>query len=155
MHGFKGERVFQHRNLAKWMMRQPNLRIHDFWYEDECLEYLKQLEQKWDGRINDTVETSCYDGTSLAGLARRITTRPYRYHRVGFDSRLISFRRNGTIGQGAAENEIYCDLYLDGNQPLLEIASLTRPTCLLKEAAGVWKGEWLVHEQMPVELIPV
>src|ERR1051325_9970608 len=158
-HDFKDERLFQHRNLAKWLLRQPNLRIYDFWYEDECLEHLKQLEQKWDGRINDAIdfggEASCYEGTRLAGLARRITTRPYRYHRVGFDSRLLSFRRNGTIGQGSADNEVYWDLYLDGSQPLLEIASLTRPTCLLTEEAGVWKGQWLVHEQMPIELIPV
>ena len=153
-HDFKGNRVFQHRNLAKWILRQPNLRIHDFWYEDRCLEYLKELEQKWNGRIDDTAETSGYEGTRLAGLARRITARPYRYHRVGFDSRLLSFRRNGTIGQGSAENEIYWDLYLDDRQPLLEIASLTRPTCLLTEEASVWKGQWLVYEQMPIELIP-
>lgn len=153
-HDFNGERIFQHRNLAKWLLRQPNLRIHDFWYEDKCLEYLKELEQKWDGRIDDTLDTTCYEGTRLAGLARRITARPHRYHRVGFDSRLLSFRRNGTIGQGAADNEIYWDLYLHENQPLLEIASLTRPTCLLTEEASVWKGEWLIHEQMPIELIP-
>ena len=153
-HDFKGERVFQHRNLAKWILRQPNLRIHDFWHEDECLRYLTQLEQKWDGRIEETAETSSYDGTRLAGLARKITARPYRYHRVGFDSRLLSFRRNGTIGQGAAENEIYWDLYLEDGRPLLQIASLTRPTCWLTEQAGVWKGQWLVYEQMPIELIP-
>ena len=74
---------------------------------------------------------------------------------MGFDSRLLSFRRNGTIGQGSAENEIYWDLYLDNGKPLLEIASLTRPTCLLTEEASVWKGQWLIHEQMPIELIPV
>jgi len=154
-HDFKGNRVFQHRNLAKWLLRQPNLRIHDFWYEDKCLRYLKELEQKWDGRIDDIATTSRYESTRLAGLARKITARPYRYHRVGFDSRLLSFRRNGTIGQGSAENEIYWDLYLDNGKPLLEIASLTRPTCLLTEEASVWKGQWLIHEQMPIELIPV
>lgn len=153
-HDFNGERIFQHRNLAKWILRQPNLRIYDFWYEDKCLEYLKELEQKWDARIDDTLDTIGYEGTRLAGLARRITARPYRYHRVGFDSRLLSFRRNGTIGQGAADNEIYWDLYLHDDQPLLEIASLTRPTCLLTEEASVWKGQWLIYEQMPIELIP-
>jgi ADP-heptose:LPS heptosyltransferase len=153
-HDFQGERIFQHRNLAKWMLRQPNLRIHDFWHEEKCLDYLKELEQKWDGRIDATLETACYEGTRLAGLARKITSRSYRYHRVGFDSRLLSFRRNGTIGQGAADNEIYWDLYLHEGKPLLEIASLTRPTCLLTEEASVWKGQCLVYEQMPIELIP-
>ncbi len=154
-HDFEGARLFQHRNLAKWALRQPNLRIHDFWYEDECLGHLEELEGKWDGRINESSRTGAYEGTRLAGVAGKLSTRIYRYHRVGYDSRLLSFRVNGTVGQGAADNETYWDLHLYQAEPLLEIGAVDRATCLLREdRSGVWKGQWLLHEQMPIELIP-
>jgi hypothetical protein len=154
-HDFDGRRIFQHRNLAKWALRQPNLRIYGFWYEEECLAYLQELESKWSGRIEPSPEPSEYERTRLTPLAAELSRRVYRYHRVGHDSRLLSFRPNGTIGQGAAEKEAYWDLHFVEERPFLEIGAIDRATCLLgKEPSGAWKGRWLSHEQMPIELIP-
>lgn len=50
-HDFQGRRIFQHRNTAKWDLFQPNQRVKDFWFEDECLRYLAELRRVWNGRV--------------------------------------------------------------------------------------------------------
>jgi len=50
-HDFKGRRLFQHRNEAKWDLLSPNRRIRGFWFENECRQFLKQLGQAWDAQI--------------------------------------------------------------------------------------------------------
>ncbi len=50
-HDFSGKRLFQHRNLAKWNLNGPNRRIQDFWGEEECRSFLRQLAAKWDGQV--------------------------------------------------------------------------------------------------------
>jgi hypothetical protein len=49
-HDFEGNRIFQHRNSAKWNL-QFNRRIKGFWYEDECLYFIEQLRKQWNGRL--------------------------------------------------------------------------------------------------------
>lgn len=155
-HDFDGRRIFQHRNLAKWRLRSPNLRIHDFQFEEESLQFLAELGSRWDGRIEPpAADHDLYARTCLNGIASRLTSRLHRYHRVGYDTRLISFLPNGTIGAGAASNEAYWELVPMPGQPLLEIGSVHKPICTLNpDATGVWRGRWLDHERMPVELIP-
>jgi hypothetical protein len=46
---FEGRRLFQHRVGCKWELDGPNLRVADFWYEDECLAALADLRRRWNG----------------------------------------------------------------------------------------------------------
>lgn len=154
-HDFEGERVFQHRNLAKWQLRRPNLRIHGFRHEETCLKFLDQLATRWSGEIHNDDRASMHWDDNLKELATDLSKKVFQYHRIGFDSRLMSFKANGLVGQGKADNEVYWDLRLDDDMPVLEIGSTQRATCLLKRnPAGVWQGKWLRHEKMPVELVP-
>lgn len=50
-HDPSGQRLFQHRNMAKWDLRS-NRRIKDFWLEEECLNAIADLRSKWDGGQN-------------------------------------------------------------------------------------------------------
>jgi Mannosyltransferase putative/galactosyl transferase GMA12/MNN10 family/Glycosyltransferase family 9 (heptosyltransferase) len=50
-HDFRGRRLFQHRNTAKWSLFRKNKRIRGFKFESECLAYLDDLRQKWDGDL--------------------------------------------------------------------------------------------------------
>ena len=43
-HDFRGRRLFQHRNLAKWVVGE-NPRIAEFRFEDLCLGFLRELEK--------------------------------------------------------------------------------------------------------------
>jgi hypothetical protein len=51
-HDFEGGRLFQHRNLAKWNLRGENARIAGYFHEEESREFLEELRQQWDGRVN-------------------------------------------------------------------------------------------------------
>jgi FkbM family methyltransferase len=55
-HDFDGNRLFQHRNLAKWLLNGENARIEGFLHEDRCLDYLMKLRDLWDGTINGKSE---------------------------------------------------------------------------------------------------
>lgn len=50
-HDFQGRRVFQHRNRDKWDFLLHNKQIEDFWFEEECRDYIRQLQQVWDGGL--------------------------------------------------------------------------------------------------------
>jgi hypothetical protein len=49
-HDFEGNRIFQHRNMDKWNLFFRNKQVADFQFEDECRQYLRELQQQWDGR---------------------------------------------------------------------------------------------------------
>lgn len=51
-HDFAGGRLFQHRNTDKWDLRGRNRRIPDFWCEGECMGFLTDLQNRWDGRMS-------------------------------------------------------------------------------------------------------
>ena len=46
-HDFEGRRIFQHRNLAKWILMKRNRRVGGFLFEEECIAYLEELRRKW------------------------------------------------------------------------------------------------------------
>jgi hypothetical protein len=50
-HDFQGRRLFQHRNTAKWRLFGANARVRGFQREAECLEFLRELGQRWNGRV--------------------------------------------------------------------------------------------------------
>lgn len=79
----------------------------------------------------------------------------YLYRRVGHDQRPMQLLTDGAIGHGAAGCERRWSLRrLDGTVTLT--ISGDTPTChLMAGADGVWRGRWLRHEQMPIELIPL
>ena len=49
-HDFKGKRIFQHRNLRKWVLNGDNPKTVGFLYERECIRYLDQLRKQLNGR---------------------------------------------------------------------------------------------------------
>ena len=50
-HDFDGERIFQHRNRAKWALWRRNPRIGHFWHEEECMRAMDDLRRRWSGKI--------------------------------------------------------------------------------------------------------
>jgi len=154
-HDFDGRRVFQHRNLDKWNLFEPNKAIGDFQYEDECRAYIRELRRLWNGRIGD--ERCSPSGRTPGELAalRQLTESQFDYHRVGYDRRSMSFLPDGTIGVGAAACERLWDLKSEDGNVILEVAGEEDTVCRLRQSAdGVWRGRWLRFEQMPIELTP-
>ncbi|HWQ92775.1 MAG TPA: glycosyltransferase family 9 protein [Clostridia bacterium] len=58
-HDLRGRRLFQHRNLDKWNLTGVNQRIPDFWFEQECFEFLAGLKQRWNGRAPHLPPPEC------------------------------------------------------------------------------------------------
>jgi hypothetical protein len=101
-----------------------------------------------------TVDRAVIDrSTALERSRWRDTTGWWRYHRLGFDARLLEFRENGAIGIGAEEQERTWHLDIMRGCPIITLAGLSGPTCRLGRLhSGLYRGRWLGHERMPVEL---
>jgi len=85
-----------------------------------------------------------------------LTRNTYLYVRVGHDMRPMRFSRAGHVGLGAGGCEVLWRIETDERGVCLDILSGDERTCRLRRCAdSVWRGEWLVHEKMPIDLVPV
>lgn len=50
-HDFQGKRLFQHRNMDKWNLDGSNRSVSDFWFEEQCLQSLALLRERWNGEL--------------------------------------------------------------------------------------------------------
>lgn len=97
-----------------------------------------------------------------ARVRRRVRAAPlprgagvYTYARLGHGTRRLELQPGGQIGEGAAGLERWWRLEATAAGPTLVIGG-TRPTTTLSLGAdGTWRGRWLHHEGMYVELRPV
>jgi len=67
----------------------------------------------------------------------------------------MELRADGTIGKGAAGCERFWAINVLDGKPALTILGDGGVTCHLHAENGAWKGAWISHEQMPIELMPV
>lgn len=152
-HNFSGDVIFQHRQNAKWaIVIGHNRKLEGFQHEDQCIEFVRELGEKWEGIVRQPIT----DDPRLLKLQQVITSiGRFVYHRVDHDERLISFNSNQTIGEGSGGLEAEWHVELDGSEVALALTGGGQTTCLLRpDEDGVLRGRWLIHERMPIELIP-
>ena len=78
------------------------------------------------------------------------------YRRVGHDCRPLHLRCDHTIGCGSSGCEQWWYVDPGTGVPELVICGSDGQTCRLRQQQdGVWSGSWIVHERMPVDLVPV
>jgi hypothetical protein len=157
-HDFAGERLFQHRNMDKWNPWDGNRRVHGFLHEERCLAFCAELAARWDP-TPPTVRRYREEKKSAEerAAAARVVGRRFDYHRVGYDRRPLHLLPDGRVGEGAAGCELFWDLRVaDGGKVLLEIYSDRDVTVRLEpNGHDIWRGRWLRHECMPIELTPL
>lgn len=153
-HDFQGKRLFQHRNMAKWNLNAPNERIPDFRREEECLDFIKELQSKWDGTVGCDW---AFNAAEEEAARQVLEQRRFQYVRVGHDSRPIEFLAAGKIGEGRAGcEECWFVEQEPGGHVVLVLVGRGEHTCRLKrQADGSWRGNWLVFERMPIQLTPI
>ncbi|GIW83171.1 MAG: hypothetical protein KatS3mg105_4978 [Gemmatales bacterium] len=144
-HDFDGERLFQHRNMRKWSFYH-NPKTPGFLHEQQCVELVNELKHIWSPAAQ-TLATA----DDVAAMSR-LDGKMFEYHRVGYDHRPLKFCRDGTFTEGAAGCEMYwtirdCQMLVAGEQG--DLTMTLTPT-----DHGIWQGQWINHEQMPVLLIP-
>lgn len=151
-HDFEGRRIFQHRNMDKWELDGSNRRVPDFQLEAECRRFLLELASQWNGEPFSISDPS----PSARRLHQDVSGRWYSYHRVGFDRRDLQFLENGKIGDGTAACERRWCVEMAQDEPQLVISGEDGITCRLRrDAGGTFRGRWLLHEKMEIELVPL
>lgn len=80
----------------------------------------------------------------------------YIYRRVNHDERPMELLPDGKIGEGSAGCELSWKIERTPSGAVLTIyGHHGGATCHLSaHQDGVWRGRWLAHERMPIELIP-
>jgi hypothetical protein len=82
--------------------------------------------------------------------------RYFLYRRVGTDERVLALLPGWRIGQGGTEWERGWRLEEEQGRRILVIEGKAGDTCRLRQQAdGGWRGRWLHHQQLPVELLPL
>ncbi len=156
-HDIEGRRIFQHRNMAKWIVGGMNRRVPGFNLEADCFLYLEELEKIWTdlppGVRRWRPESKSAMELAVAGeLCRTV----FNYCRIGYDERQMAFRPDGTVGEGSARCELFWDLQQSTEHFLLRIYSDRSLTCELhRNGSETWVGRWERFEKMPIELRPV
>lgn len=141
---FEGERLFQHRHMAKWTILS-NPSIPDFWHEEDCFQLIARLRKE---RLTQWFDLGVEDWRTTDSLAGK----KYCYTRCGYDHRHMWFQADALIGEGnAALERMYCCK----NGELLLVDECGGVTARLSSVQGLWVGRWLHHEKMPVVIHPI
>jgi hypothetical protein len=146
-----GHPRFFHRTYPKlcaWGRLPRRTLVH---VETICEQALRELRELWDGRVHPRAVVE----RPVAGEPGTVESGRFEYWRVGADVRVIELLPDGSI-RGAGALEQHWRLIVRGHTPTLIIANETGDTCwLMRHSDGVWRGRWLRHERMPVELAPL
>ena len=74
---------------------------------------------------------------------------------MGHDERPLTFEPCGRIGTGAHDRERLWDLRAVDERLFVEIFAHHEKTLAVEwTPEGHWRGRWVVHEKMAVELLP-
>ncbi len=147
---FRNQIIFQHRCQDKWRFG-GNRMVKTLANEEYCFELIRELAKMWSGTLWRNENPTEQEQATIASL----TGRRALYRRVGHDERTIKLDSDRNISEGGAECERLWHVNHVENQPVLSISRLDRPTChLRRDNEGTWRGAWLEHERMPIELIP-
>jgi hypothetical protein len=141
---FRGERVFQHRNLAKWSIGK-NPRILDFWYETECMKSAREYRTEYLAQRFELSERDRARTKSLVGAK-------FWYIRCKHDHRVLELSEEFEIGEGCGGLE---QIYFVKDDELYILDYKGSITCRLQQAGGLWVGRWETYERMPIVLEPI
>jgi len=149
-HDFEGHRVFQHRTWKKWKLYGGDERIEDFWFESECFQAIDSFRRRLFSLRQELQSQRCLD------LARQVQSEQFfMYVRVGHDERLIEFGADGLIGRGSGRCERWWIVTEMDGQIVLRIIGEDGIMCNLCQGAQMrFEGEWLMHEKMPILVVP-
>jgi hypothetical protein len=149
---FRDQQMFNHRCQDKWKLGGGNRRNNSLANEELCFNFVADLRKRWDGVLWHNLDPTPAEQRVIAELVGR----RFLYRRVGHDERPVLLEPAGRVGEGAAECERRWDVNIDDGATILTLSRLDRPTChLQRNGDGAWKGQWLEHERMPIEFIPL
>jgi hypothetical protein len=152
-HDFDDNILFQHQK--KWSMDICD-DDQSFIHREECLRYLRQLKMAWSSEV---ALPNRYSGVASGEEEQRIvdeiTALTYEYRLIGYGARVMTLLPDGLIGLGQGWLEDCWTLERNAANWSLVISCREGRTCVLERSEdGIWRGQWLKYEQMPIELAP-
>ncbi len=151
-HDFEGKHLFYHRVQDKWKLNGGNRPLSELIDEPHRFQCVSDLARIWSGIPWSNPVPNARERQAIS----RLKGRKFLYKRVGFDERHIVLSANGKVGIGSADCERRWEVHESDGKIVLALCGNIKPTCILTEdEQGTWKGKWLRHEQMQVELVPV
>lgn len=150
---FDNQLIFQHRFLDKWKYDGANRHLSGFKDEHLCFKFIAELNTVWHG----IPWRNPFPTEEEKQIIKELTGKRFIYRRVGYDERLMQLEARNVIGEGAAGCERRWDIQIEEDGTvILTLSSLNKPTCnLVQDENGIWRGQWLEYERMPIELIPL
>jgi hypothetical protein len=144
-----GERLFQHRCNAKWTITKKNRRLHGFVYEEQCLEFLRELQDQWSPGFAEL------PATAAEQLAfKEIANQSFSSHAGDEVMADCSFQSDSTATWGQESFGWLVEEDKDAD-PVLIITRDNRRLCYLRKTPqGSWQGYWRFGERPLVELSP-
>jgi hypothetical protein len=98
---FEGRLVFQHRSPAKWRLTGDNVLAAEFRHQAACLRFLRELRDRWSGRIDAVPPSSPADSEMEDGLAE---TGWFTLEEPGTESRLLELLPGNRVGIGSSRD---------------------------------------------------
>lgn len=134
------------RDHEHWESRRPGWRFVEYPMEEVSATDIAVAA----GNIVFAEETNDMPEINVQSVPGR-----YIYRRVGYDERNMELMPDGRIGEGAAGCErVWQVERTPGGSVLTIYGQHGGPTChLQRDSDGVYRGFWLAHEKMPVELM--
>jgi hypothetical protein len=84
-----------------------------------------------------------------------IRTRTFHYTRCGYDRRLMELLPRHRIGGGRGRLEQTWHVRDVNGEAILLLVGDDGIICRLsRQESDAWRGQWLLHERMPIELAP-
>ena len=146
---FDGKPLFNHRCQDKWTLT-GNRQVPQLANEDLCFDFIRELKTKWTG----AAWFNPFPTEPEKSVVNALIGKRFVYRRVGYGDRPMALEAAGRIGVGAAGCEKRWDVNEHDGSVMLTISGDV-PTCHLRlNEDGVWRGAWLNHERMPIELVP-
>ena len=124
------KRLFQHRCNAKWTLKERNVRIPGFLYEEECLALLRDLPESFGDTLLTPAEQIAYDEIVRMN---------------GFQPDFTAILNGQQFGWEVEEDK-------DGEAVLILTYGQRRMCFLRKTPTGTWAGLWRYGDRGTVEL---
>jgi len=139
---FSGQRLFQHRNYAKWTIYGENGRVPGFVHEEACLKHLAELRERWRGRPPHLYSHDQADAQTRQ-VAEHLCGHQWEFWRNGHVDRVMTFRIDGRVDEGATSDETTWTLRRNPNDTILLFHGDYGISGLMAaDDQRNWRGRW-------------
>ena len=138
-YNFAGEALFQHGK--KWRYDEQSKSLEGIFYDQECLTFIKRLQQQWSGQIQPCIAQypkSEREKQAIGNLGEKL----FLFLTYG-SSRLVSFKPDGSLGNGRDAQMTSWDIAENNNGIYLYLFSTSTLVYVLQNDEN---GHWIGHE---------